>query len=79
MPFERAGSIDADAIVAELVKTDRMGVLGRVKFDAGHQAIYDMNPEESAVAAIFQWTAEGKRRIVFPTSLAEGKIQLPAG
>ncbi|MCX5882367.1 MAG: ABC transporter substrate-binding protein [Deltaproteobacteria bacterium] len=77
--IQRAGSIDADAIVAELVKTDRMGVLGRVKFDAGHQVIYDMNPEESAVAAIFQWTAEGKRRIVFPTSLAEGKIMLPSG
>jgi branched-chain amino acid transport system substrate-binding protein len=65
--------------VAELVKTDRQGVLGRVKFDAGHQAIYDMNPDESAVAAVFQWTGEGKRQIIFPTSIAEGKIQLPAG
>jgi len=45
----------------------------------GIRVVYDMNPEESAVAAIFQWTAEGKRQIVFPTSLAEGKIQLPAG
>lgn len=77
--IERAGSTDPDAIVKELVKTDYQGVLGRVKFDDGHQVIFDMNPDESAVAAIFQWTPEGKRQIVFPTSLAEGKIQLPAG
>ena len=77
--IERAGTIDSDAVVAELIKTNRQGVLGQVKFDAGHQAIYDMNPQESAVAAVFQWTPDGKRMIVFPTSLAEGKIQLPAG
>jgi len=28
---------------------------------------------------VFQWTADGKRSIVFPASIAEGKIQLPAG
>jgi len=77
--IERAGTIESDAVVAELVKTNRQGVLGQVKFDNGHQAIYDMNPQESAVAAVFQWTPDGKRIIVFPTSLAEGKIQLPAG
>ncbi len=77
--IERAGTIDSDAVVAELIKTNRQGVLGQVKFDNGHQAIYDMNPQESAVAAMIQWTTDGKRTIVFPTSLAEGKIQLPAG
>jgi branched-chain amino acid transport system substrate-binding protein len=77
--IERAGTIDSDAVVAELIKTNRQGVLGQVKFDNGHQAVYDMNPQESAVAAMFQWTPDGKRTIVFPTSLAEGKIQLPAG
>jgi branched-chain amino acid transport system substrate-binding protein len=77
--IERAASVDADAIVTELEKTDRMGVMGRCKFDEGHQVIYDMDPKETAVAAMLQWTAEGKRTIVFPSVLAEGLIQLPHG
>ena len=77
--IERAKSIDPDAIVAELEKTDRMGVMGRVKFDEGHQAIYGFDPKETCVSTVFQWTEDGKRTIVFPASIAEGKIQLPAG
>ena len=77
--IERAGSLDPDAIVAELEKTDRDGVMGRIRFDEGHQVVYDMDPAESAVAAVFQWTEDGNRTIVFPPSLAEGKIELPPG
>jgi branched-chain amino acid transport system substrate-binding protein len=77
--IERAGSLDADAIVAELKKTDRQGVMGRIKFDEGHQVVYGMNPEESAVGAVFQWTADGGRTIVFPASMAESEIALPKG
>lgn len=77
--IERAGTVDSDAVVAELIKTNRQGVLGQVKFDDGHQVIYDMDPQQSAVGAIFQWEPDGTRRIVFPTSIAEGKIQLPEG
>lgn len=77
--IQRAGSVDADAIVAELKKTDREGVMGRIKFDEGHQVIYDMNPETSAVAAVIQWNDDGSRTIVFPASIAAGTIQLPAG
>ena len=77
--IERAGSLDADAITAELQKTDRIGVMGRIVFDAGHQAVYDMDPSTSAVAAVFQWKPDGSRTIVFPTALADGKIELPKG
>ena len=77
--IQRANSLDADAIVAELEKTNREGVMGRVQFDAGHQAVYDMDPAKAAVAAVFQWTEDGNRTIVFPPSVAEGKIQLPKG
>ena len=77
--IERAGSVDADAIVAELKKTDRVGVMGRIKFDEGHQVVYDMDPEKAAVAAVLQWNNDGSRTIVFPPSIADGKIQLPAG
>jgi len=75
--IERAGTVDSEAIVAELKKTDRKGVIGRIKFDEGHQVIYGDDPAETAAACVFQWTMEGKRVIVFPGPLAEGKIQLP--
>ena len=77
--IERAGSLEPDAVAAQIKKTDRMGVMGRIRFDEGNQAVYGFDPKETAVAAVFQWTDDGKRRIVFPESLAESKIQLPKG
>jgi branched-chain amino acid transport system substrate-binding protein len=77
--IERAGSLDPDAVAAQIKKTDRMGIMGRIRFDAGNQVVYGFDPKETAVAAVFQWTDDGKRRIVFPESLAEARIQLPKG
>jgi branched-chain amino acid transport system substrate-binding protein len=77
--IERAGSLDPDAVAGQVKKTDRMGIMGRIRFDAGNQVVYGFDPKETAVAAVFQWTEDGKRRIVFPESLAEAKIQLPKG
>jgi len=77
--IERAGSLDPDALVAEIKKTDRSGVMGRIKYDDGHQAIFGMDPKEAAVACIFQWNEKGERINVFPESLADAKIQLPEG
>jgi branched-chain amino acid transport system substrate-binding protein len=75
--IERAGSLDPDAIVSEIEKTDRKGVMGRIKFDEGHQVIYGNDPAEAAVGAFFQWTDDGARKIVYPESIAEGEIVLP--
>ena len=75
--IERAGSLDPDAIVAEIEKTDKQGVMGRIKFDAGHQVIYGTDPAQTAVGAFFQWTEDGKRKMVYPASLADGPIVLP--
>jgi branched-chain amino acid transport system substrate-binding protein len=77
--IERAGSTDPDAIVAELEKTDRFGVMGRIRYDEGHQAVFGFDPQETCLSTVFQWTPGGDRVIVFPESIAEGKIQLPAG
>jgi branched-chain amino acid transport system substrate-binding protein len=77
--IERAGSLDPDAVVAEIKKTDRTGVMGRIKFDDGQQAVFGMDPKEAAVACVFQWNEKGERINVFPESLADAKIQLPAG
>jgi branched-chain amino acid transport system substrate-binding protein len=77
--IERAGSLDPDAIVAELKKTDRKGIMGRIRYDEGNQAIFGFDANETAVGAFFQWTGDGRRKIVFPASLAEADIKLPAG
>ena len=75
--IERAGTLDSDAVVAALEKTDLMGVYGRIKFDPkSHQVIPSLDPNEGAVGTIFQWQA-GKRVVVFPKSIAMGEIQLP--
>lgn len=77
--IERGGSIDPDAIVAGLEKTDRRGVMGRIRYDEGHQAVFGFDPAETSVSLVSQWTDSGKRVVVFPDSLAENVIQLPAG
>jgi branched-chain amino acid transport system substrate-binding protein len=75
--IERAGSLDSNAVVAALEKTDIMGVYGRIKFDPkSHQVIPSLDPDEGAVGTIFQWQAE-KRVVVFPPKIAMGKMKLP--
>ena len=75
--IERAGSLDSDKVVAELEKTDVMGVYGRLRFDPkSHQVIPATDPKEGAVGSILQWQ-NGKRIVVYPKSIATGSIQLP--
>jgi branched-chain amino acid transport system substrate-binding protein len=75
--IERAGSVNSDAVVAALEKTDLMGVYGRIKFNPkNHQVIPSVDPNEGAVGTIFQWQA-GKRIVVFPPKIAVGEIKLP--
>lgn len=75
--IERAGSLDPDAIISALEKTDMMGVYGRIRFDPeSHQVIPSVDPAEGAVGTIFQWQA-GERVVVFPPKIAVGEILLP--
>ncbi len=75
--IERAGTLNADDLVAALEKTDRMGAIGRIRFDKGHQVTFGTDPSEGAIGSVIQWR-RGKRVIVFPDSLAEKKVALPA-
>ena len=75
--IERAGSLDSDKVVAELEKTDIMGVYGRLRFDPkSHQVIPATDPQEGAVGSIIQWQ-DKKRVVVYPKSIATGSILLP--
>jgi branched-chain amino acid transport system substrate-binding protein len=76
--IERAGSLNSDAVIAALEKTDLMGgVYGRIRFNPkNHQVIPSVDPNEGAVGTIFQWQA-GKRIVVFPPKIAMGEVKLP--
>lgn len=75
--IERAGSLDPDAIVKALEAIEYEGVVGTVKFAKDHQVIYGLDPKKAAIGAAFQWW-EGRRVVVFPEEVAEGKIFLPS-
>jgi branched-chain amino acid transport system substrate-binding protein len=75
--FERAKTVEPDAVVKALEQTDMMGAIGRIKFGKDHQVVYGFDPKETALGAGFQWIKPGKRVVVFPETVAEAKIQLP--
>jgi branched-chain amino acid transport system substrate-binding protein len=75
--IERANSLDSDAVVSAMEKTDLMGVYGRIRFDSkNHQVIPSLDPKEGAVGTIFQWH-KGKREVVYPPKIAVSEILLP--
>jgi branched-chain amino acid transport system substrate-binding protein len=74
--IERADSLDGNALVEALEATDYQGAIGRVRFAEDHQAIYGLDPAETAIGAVFQWR-DGERVPVFPLTVAEGEIELP--
>jgi len=75
--IERAKAIEPDAVVKALEQTDMQGVVGRIRFGKDHQVIYGFDPKEGAIGCGFQWVKPGRRVIIFPDVVAEGKIELP--
>ncbi|MBW1944163.1 MAG: ABC transporter substrate-binding protein [Deltaproteobacteria bacterium] len=75
--IERAGSLDPDAVVSELEKTDYVGLLGRTRFNKAHQVPYGSDPNETALVGNFQWSKKGERVVVSPKSVAEAGVWLP--
>jgi branched-chain amino acid transport system substrate-binding protein len=75
--IRRAGSLDSDRLIAALEKTNFDSVYGKIAFDPkSHQVIPSSNPKEGAVGTWFQWQ-DGKRVVVWPPTIAAGKIRIP--
>ena len=77
--IEKADSLDGDKVVAALEKVERDGAIGHIRFGKDHQVIYGTDPSKTAMGCMIQWRKDGTRQIVFPPSIAEGKIELPEG
>ncbi len=77
--IERAGSLDPDAIVAELEKTDRTGVMGRVKLMRDIRPSYGFDPQETAVVRFSSGPMTAIVKSFFPDSIADGENPPAAG
>ena len=76
--IERAGFCCSGCHCGWAQKTDRMGVIGRIRFGKSQQVIYGNDPRETALGCMVQWK-KGQRVVVYPESVAEEKIGLPPG
>ncbi|MBN2705814.1 MAG: ABC transporter substrate-binding protein [Deltaproteobacteria bacterium] len=74
---KKAGCLESDKIVTALEQTDRYGAMGRIRFHRGHQVVFGNEPSETALACIVQWQADGRRKIIYPLSIAESTIEIP--
>lgn len=73
--IERAGSLEADALIPALEKTNLPLVRGTVRFDQNHQIVYGYDPKTSVLGNWIQWQ-DGKRVTVFPKQGAAGDVKL---
>lgn len=71
---ERARTTDPEKVVPELEKTRYLGTQGTYVFDDQH----DVQPGPGLINFLYvQWQENGKRVIVWPKELANGKMILP--
>lgn len=73
---ERAGSLDPDALIAALEKTNLPSVRGTIRFDQNHQIVYGYDPKTSVLGNWVQWQ-DGQRVTIFPQPAATGAIKMP--
>jgi branched-chain amino acid transport system substrate-binding protein len=71
--IERAGTVDPDDVVAELAKTDTLGVQGNLKLDPTHDLIYGAGDPEAGVSPLYyQFGEDGEKNVAFPEGLSGG-------
>ena len=71
---KRANSIEADAVIKELEKTDHVGIGGKLMFDELH----DVKTGPGMQNLLFvQWQKNGERVVVWPKEAATGPMIAP--
>lgn len=74
--IERAGTLDKEALITALEKTNLPAIRGTIRFDQNHQIVYGYDPKTSVLGCWVQWQ-DGKRVQVFPEVAASGTIKIP--
>ncbi|MBN1104537.1 MAG: ABC transporter substrate-binding protein [Deltaproteobacteria bacterium] len=74
--IERAGTLDKEALITAIEKTNLPAVRGTIRFDKNHQIVYGYDPSNSVLGCWVQWQ-DGERVQVFPEVAATGKIKMP--
>lgn len=77
--IKRAGSTDADKVVAELEKTDYEGTIGRIQFyGRDNRFTHGLKYGPEFVSGmVFQWQ-DGKQVTVWPKKISDGKLKYPS-
>ncbi|SHK11426.1 branched-chain amino acid transport system substrate-binding protein [Roseomonas rosea] len=71
---ERAKTLDADAVVAEMERTNYEGVEGRIEFDDRH----DARSGPGLLNYVFaQWQPNGERVVLWPKAIRSGAMIVP--
>lgn len=71
---KRANSVETDAVIKELEKTDMVGIAGKIVFDELH----DVKTGPGLQNLLFaQWQKGGARIVVWPKDAETGKMILP--
>jgi branched-chain amino acid transport system substrate-binding protein len=71
---KRAGSVDPNAVIKELEKTDMVGIAGKIQFDEVH----DVKTGPGLQNLLFaQWQKDGARIVVWPKASETGKMIPP--
>lgn len=75
--LERAGTLDAEAVIKALEQTDMMGVRGRIRFDPkSHFLNFSRDPKIGCTDTVIQWQ-DGKRVVLWPLEHATATIKFP--
>jgi len=76
---KRAGSTDADKLVAALEKTDWEGTIGRIQFYGKEdQFTHGLKYGKGLITGMISQWQDGKQVAVWPPEIANGKIRFPS-
>ena len=79
MPVKRAGSTDADKLVAALEKTDWVGTIGRIQFyGKDDQFTHAIKYGKGLITGLMLQWQDGKQVAVWPPEVAKGKLKFPS-
>ena len=69
--FERAKTVEPDAVVKALEQTDMQGAIGRIRFGKDHQVVYGFDPKETALGVWFSVGKTWKESSCIPRGLLQ--------